>query len=150
MEKSLNPKSLRYFTILLGVYEIIFGCMVGFIPPSAVPWFRGIIMAHIEYTANGVLVIVLGFLVREMRLGPKAFFTWFISLQLGTWLNGTSGLIAGFSGQSSRLLSSINASYPPPHGVGNDVVFIILIFSGISILVGLVLTAVGLQRKYRE
>jgi hypothetical protein len=39
--------SLRRWTLLLGVFQIAVGCMVGFIPPSAVAWFRGIVMAHI-------------------------------------------------------------------------------------------------------
>ena len=58
-------ETLRRWTLLLGVLQITIGCTVGFIPPSAVSWFRGIVMAHIEFTANGVLMIVLGLLVRD-------------------------------------------------------------------------------------
>ena len=46
--------------------------MVGFIPPSAVAWFRGIVLAHIEFTANGILMVAFGFLVKELRLSPAA------------------------------------------------------------------------------
>jgi uncharacterized membrane protein HdeD (DUF308 family) len=53
--------SIRRWTLLLGVLQVTFGCIVGFIPPSAVQWFRGIVMSHIEYTANGVLMIAFGF-----------------------------------------------------------------------------------------
>ena len=63
--------------------------MVGFIPPSAVQWFRGIVMSHIEYTANGVLMIVFGFLLNELRLQRWALILWFATLQVGTWTNGT-------------------------------------------------------------
>lgn len=73
MEKSLQSEKIRHQTLLLGVIQITFGCIVGFIPPDAVPWFRGIVMAHIEFTANGVLLLVLGFLVREKKLGSKTF-----------------------------------------------------------------------------
>ena len=53
-----------------GVLQITVGCLVGFIPPSAVAWFRGIVMAHIEFTVNGVLLVV------------------------GTWANGAAGIAA--------------------------------------------------------
>ena len=79
--------SLRRWTLILGVCQVTVGCLVGFIPPSAVPWFRGIVMSHIEYTANGVLMVAFGFLLKEMRLGPKGLWAWFASLQLGTWTN---------------------------------------------------------------
>ena len=62
-------ETLRRWTLLLGVLQITVGCVVGFIPPSAVAWFRGVVMAHIEFVVNGMLMIVLGLLVREMRLG---------------------------------------------------------------------------------
>ena len=61
--------------------QITVGCIVGFIPPSAVAWFRGIVMAHLEFTANGVLLIAFGFLVRELNLGPAALKVWFAALQ---------------------------------------------------------------------
>ncbi len=81
-----------------GVLQITVGCFVGFIPPPAVAWFRGIVMAHIEFTANGVFMIALGLLVREMRLNPAALLVWFATLQIGTWTNDGAGLIAGFIG----------------------------------------------------
>ena len=59
--------TLRRWTLLLGVLQITVGCLAGLIPPSAVAWFRGIVMAHIEFTINGILVIVFGFLLREIR-----------------------------------------------------------------------------------
>ncbi|MEK7793164.1 MAG: hypothetical protein AAB353_01470, partial [Candidatus Hydrogenedentota bacterium] len=49
--------TLKRWILLLGVLQITVGCAVGFIPPSAVQWFRGIVMAHIEFTANGVLMV---------------------------------------------------------------------------------------------
>lgn len=60
---------IKRWTLLLGVAQVTLGCIVGFIPPTAVEWFRGIVMSHIEFTANGVLMIAFGFLVPEMRLG---------------------------------------------------------------------------------
>lgn len=146
MEKSIHTEKIRYLTLLLGAIQVTFGCIVGFIPPPAVLWFRGIVMAHIEFTANGVLLLVLGFLVREMQLSSKTLWVWFITLQMGTWLNGTSGLIAAFSGQSSKLLSTISTAYPPPRGMENNTVSFVLMISGITVLIGLTLTIVGLIR----
>jgi hypothetical protein len=68
---------LRRWTLILGVAQSTLGCLVGFIPPTAVQWFRGIVMGHIEFTANGVLMIVLGFLVHELRLQSTALKVWF-------------------------------------------------------------------------
>lgn len=137
---------LRRLTLLLGVAQITLGCLVGLLPPTAVPWFRGIVMAHVEYTGNGVLLVVLGLLLPELNLGRAALWTWFASLQLGSWLNGSSALLAGITGRSSRFLSVANAASTPPGGATDLVVTGMLIVVGVSILVGLALTLAGLLR----
>ena len=114
--------ALKRWTLLLGVLQITVGCLVGFIPPSAVAWFRGIVMAHIEFTANGVLVVVFGFLVSELRLSPLVLRVWFATLQIGTWTNGAAGVAAAFLGASSALMPTINEKFPPPHGTEHPVV----------------------------
>ena len=136
--------NLRYWTLLLGVLQITVGCLVGFIPPPAVAWFRGIVMAHIEFTANGVLMVVLGFLVRELRLGPAALKAWFATLQIGTWTNGAAGVAAAFIGASSKLMPTLNEKFPPPHGVDDPVVTNLLLLCGATILAALLLTVYGL------
>ncbi|MDH5311271.1 MAG: hypothetical protein OEY08_15055, partial [Gammaproteobacteria bacterium] len=92
--------SLKRWTLFLGVLQITVGCVVGFIPPPAVEWFRGIVMAHIEFTANGVLMVVFAFVLNEMRLASAALLLWFVTLQIGTWANGTAGVIAALAGSS--------------------------------------------------
>src|SRR6185503_14856836 len=79
---------LRRLVLVGGVAQVLVGCLVGFIPPTAVPWFRGIVMAHIEFTANGVLMVVIGLLARELRLGAATLKIWFWTLLIGTWTNG--------------------------------------------------------------
>jgi hypothetical protein len=138
--------TLRRWTLILGVLQITVGCLVGFIPPPAVAWFRGVVMAHIEFTANGVFVIVLGFLVREMHLNSAALRVWFATLQTGTWTNGGAGLIAGFLGASSKLMPTINEKFPPPHGTDSALVSNTLLVCGVTILVALFLTLYGLIR----
>ncbi len=140
-------ENLRRWTLLLGVLQITVGCMIGFIPPSAVAWFRGIVMAHIEFTANGVLMVAFGFLVRELRLSPMALKLWFGTLQLGTWTNGAAGVMAAFIGTSSPLMSTINEKFPPPHGTDSAIVSASLRVCGVTIMVALLLTLYGLLRS---
>ncbi|MGY6277552.1 hypothetical protein [Methylomonas sp. MgM2] len=135
---------LRRATLALGVLQILFGCLVGFIPPPAVAWFRGIMMAHIEFTANGVLMVVLGLLVHELRLAATTLKVWFVSLQIGTWTNGAAGLAAAFLGSSSELMPTINQRFPPPHGTDSAVVSGLLLVCSLTIVLALVLTVYGL------
>jgi hypothetical protein len=139
--------NLRRWTLLLGVAQVTFGCIIGFIPPTAVSWFRGIVMAHIEFTANGVLMIALGFLVKELGLGPTALWTWFATLQLGTWTNGAAGLAGAFIGASSKLMPTLNEKFPPPGGVDNAIVTGLLQLCGVTIMVALLITIYGLLRS---
>ena len=139
--------NLKRWVLLLGVLQITVGCMIGFIPPSAVTWFRGIVMAHIEFTANGVLMVAFGFLVQELRLSPTALKVWFATLQIGTWTNGSAGLVGAFIGSSSMLMPTINEKFPPPNGVDSAVVTNLLRLCGITIIVALLLTIYGLLRS---
>jgi hypothetical protein len=139
--------TLRRWTLILGVLQITVGCLVGFIPPSAVAWFRGIVMAHIEFTANGVLTIVLGLLVGELRLSPVGLNVWFATLQIGSWTNGGAGLIAAFIGKSSKLMPTITEKFPPPHPGNSALVTNTLLICGVTILIALFLTLWGLIRS---
>ena len=139
--------NLRRWTLILGVLQITVGCVVGFIPPSAVAWFRGIVMAHIEFTANGVLMITFGFLVNELRLSAAALKVWFATLQIGTWANGAAGVAAAFIGASSKLMPTLNEKFPPPHGTDNPIVSGSLKLCGVAIMMSLLLTLYGLWRS---
>ncbi|MEK8082528.1 hypothetical protein [Pseudomonas sp. XK-1] len=137
---------LKHWTLLLGVLQISVGCLVGLIPPAAVEWFRGIVMAHIEFTANGVLMVVFAFLVKEMTLKPIALRCWFVTLQLGTWSNGAAGLAAAFIGRSSPLMPTLNEKFPPPFGTDSLLVSGLLQLCGLTIILALLLTLYGLLR----
>src|SRR5712672_3178600 len=126
--------NLKRWTLILGVLQIIVGCVVGFIPPSAVAWFRGIVMAHIEFTANGVLMIAFGFLVAELYLSPAALKVWFALLQIGTWTNGAAGVAAAFIGASSKLMPTLNEKFPPPNGTDSALVSGSLQICGVTIM----------------
>jgi hypothetical protein len=138
---------LRQWTLVLGVGQITVGCLVGLIPPPAVAWFRGIVMAHVAFTANGVLMIVLGLLVRELRLGASGLKTWFASLQVGTWMNGIAGLLAAFLGASSNFMPMANNQAPPPGGADSYLVSAGLVLCAAAILTALAFTLYGLLRR---
>jgi hypothetical protein len=139
--------NLRRWTLMLGVFQITVGCMIGFIPPSAVAWFRGIVMAHIEFTANGVLMVAFGFLVRELRLSPALLKLWFATLQIGTWTNGTAGVAAAFLGATSKLMPTLTEKFPPPNGTDDPLVTYTLMLCGVTIMIALLLTLFGLLRS---
>jgi len=149
IESDSLKENLRRWTLILGVLQITVGCAVGFIPPPAVAWFRGIVMAHIEFTANGILMIVFGFLIREMRLPAWALWTWFAMLQLGTWTNGAAGVAAGFLGSSSKLMPTLNEKFPPPSGTDHPLVTGSLMVCGVTIMIALLFTLAGLLRARR-
>ena len=138
---------LKRWTLLLGVLQITVGCLIGFIPPPAVQWYRGVVMAHIEFTANGVLMVVFGFLVSELVLNSTALKVWFATLQIGTWTNGAAGVAAAFIGSSSKLMPTLNEKFPPPNGVDSSVVTILLQTCGLTIMLALLLTIYGLLRS---
>ena len=138
---------VRRWTLILGVLQITVGCVIGFIPPSAVAWFRGIVMAHIEFTANGVLMVAFGFLVGELRLSSTAWKVWFAALQVGTWTNGAAGLVGAFVGASSPLMPTINEKFPPPQGTDNPIVSGSLLLCGVTIMLALLITLYGLLRS---
>lgn len=146
MEFENLKANIKRWTLFLGVLQITVGCAVGFIPPSAVEWFRGIVMAHIEFTANGVLMVAFGFLVSQLALRPALLWVWFALLQIGTWTNGASGVVAAFIGSSSTLMPTINEKFPPPNGLDSPLVTGLLQVCGITIMVALLITLYGLLR----
>ncbi|MCO6043572.1 hypothetical protein NG895_06605 [Aeoliella sp. ICT_H6.2] len=146
-ELDFLQERIRRWTLFLGVLQIFVGCSIGFIPPTAVGWFRGIVMAHIEFTANGVLMVVFGLLVRELALGRVGLWAWFVLLQVGTWTNGTAGVIAGFAGASSPLMPTISEKFPPPNGTQNPFVSASLQVCGVTMMLALALTLYGLARR---
>lgn len=136
--------TLRHWTLLLGVLQITVGCFTGLIPPDAVAWFRGIVMAHIEFTVNGILVVVFGLLLKELQLNRAALLAWFATLQIGSWSNGAAGVVAAFSGASSALMPTLNEKFPPPQGIDSALVTGLLQLCGVTIIAALLLTLYGL------
>jgi hypothetical protein len=106
-------------------------------------------MAHIEFTANGVLMVAFGLLLPELQLGARSLTAWFVTLQLGTWFNGLAGVIGAFIGYSSKLMTTINEKFPAPKGLDHPLTTASLMLCGIAIMACLVLTLVGLTQRRR-
>ena len=139
--------NLRRWTLILGVLQITVGCVVGFIPPSAVAWFRGIVMAHIEFTANGVLMVVFGLLVREICLSSEGI--------QGVVRDAANGHVDERSSRSWWRLSSAhrrNSCRRPTRSSRRPTVPTTRLFPaslllcGVTIMVALLLTLYGLLR----
>ncbi len=71
---------------------------------------------------------------------------WFVTLQIGTWTNGAAGVAGAFSGASSPLMPTLNEKFPPPGGIDSATVTSLLQLCGVTIILALVLTLVGLIR----
>jgi hypothetical protein len=104
-------------------------------------------MAHIEFTANGVLMVAFGFLTTELALGSGLLKTWFALLQVGTWTNGAAGVAGAFIGASSKLMPTLNEKFPPPNGTDNPIVTGLLQVCGATIMIALLITLYGLFRS---
>ena len=145
---TLKPlqEQLRRGILIIGVGQVLFGCLVGFVPPTAVSWFRGIVMAHVEFTANGVLMLAIGLLARELRLRAAALRVWFWTLVIGTWTNGAAGIVGAFVGKSSPMMPTLNQAFPAPGGFDSPIVTGLLMVCGVTIVTSLVLSLVGLIR----
>jgi hypothetical protein len=58
-------------------------------------------------------------------------------------------LIAAFAGQSSRLMPTLNETFPAPGGLDSPIVTGILVVCGVTIVAALVLTLAGLAMGSR-
>jgi hypothetical protein len=81
-----------------------------------------------------------------MRLSSGALKAWFVTTQVGTWTNGAAGVVAAFAGASSKLMTTLNEKFPPPAGTDHPLVTGLLMTCGITIMIGLILTLVGLWK----
>jgi hypothetical protein len=135
--------------MIVGLAQVLLGCIVGFIPPPAVLHFRSIVTAHIEFCVNGILLAVLGILTQYMNLSVPLFSILEISAYLGTFCNGGAFLISAFTGFGTKLAPTVNEKFPFPNGVEggySDLMTNCLLVCGITIVTSLVISILGLSR----
>eukprot|EP01031_Cornospumella_fuschlensis_P035779 gene35779-43397_t len=133
--------------IVVGVLQVLVGCLVGLIPPPAVMHFRSVVTAHIEFTANGTLLAVLGLITPYMRLSGPLFTLYELLAYLGTWSNGGAFVVAAFTGSGTKLSPTISEKFPFPNGIEggySDFITSMLLFCAVTVISALALGLVGL------
>ncbi len=133
--------------IIIGVLQVLLGCIVGFIPPPAVLHFRSIVTAHIEFCVNGTLLAVLGILTQYMKLSSTSFTILELTSYTGTFCNGGAFLISAFTGFGTKLAPTVNEKFPFPNGVEggySDLMTNCLIVCGVTVIISLIFAIIGL------
>ena len=133
--------------MVVGVFQVLLGCIVGLIPPPAVLYFRAIVTAHIEFCVNGTLLAVLGILTQYMSLSSGLFAVLELTAYLGTFCNGGAFLISGFTGFGTKLGPTINEKFPAPNGIEggySEAITNCLLVCAVTVIISLILSIIGL------
>jgi hypothetical protein len=141
--------SVQQRLLILGLFQVLVGCIVGFIPPPAVLHFRAVVTAHIEFCVNGTLLAVIGLCVPRMNLSNFMLWLMQATAVVGTFTNGGAFVISAFTGFGTKLGPTINEKFPPPKGIEggySDAITGILMVCGVCMLVCLSIAVVGLVR----
>ena len=134
--------------ILLGVLQVLLGCIVGLIPPPAVLHFRSIVTSHIEFCVNGMLLTLLGLITNYMTLSDTMMVIMEISAYLGTFLNGTAFFVSAFTGFGSPLAPNIHEKSPFPKGTEggySDLMTGMLMTCAVFVICSLIIASIGLM-----
>jgi hypothetical protein len=81
-----------------------------------------------------------------MDLPPALFRLLELLLAVGTWTNGFALLATAFTGVSSPLMPTINASHPPKEVSPHSLCHGLLMTCGVTVWAALALAAVGVAR----
>ncbi len=134
--------------MIMGVFQVLIGCLVGFIPPPAVMHFRSIVAAHIGFCVNGTLLAVLGILTQYMSLSSTMFLILEFMANLGTFCNGSAFFISAFTGFGTKLAPITNEKFPFPNGIEggySDAMTACLMVCGVTIVTSLIISLIGLS-----
>jgi hypothetical protein len=136
--------------LVLGVAQVLLGCLIGFIPPTAVEHFRSLVTSHIEFTANGVMLGVLGLMYPYIRLGSGLLLVMELLAYVGTFSNGGAFVISAFTGSGTPLAVTVHKLFPFPQGLDgpwSHVVTNCLMICGVTTVGALLLALIGLLRS---
>ncbi len=139
--------------LILGVFQVLLGCIIGLIPPPAVIHFRSIVTAHIEFCVNGILLALLGVLTQYMHLSSGALFIMEITAYLGTFCNGGAFVIAGFTGYGTKLAPTVHEKFPFPNGNEggySELITNCLLVCAVTVITSLSLAIVGLATPPKQ
>jgi (hydroxyamino)benzene mutase len=129
--------------IALGVALFFGGLLSGFIIPKLkIP--RMGLTSHLEGTANGTFLIVVGLIWDRLHLGDLWLVVAFWTLVYGTWANWFATLLAGFWGTGN--VTPIAGGGVTGKRVHESIVTAMLIGVAIADVVGVGILFVGLVR----
>lgn len=134
--------------MVIGVFQVLLGCVCGLIPPPAVLHFRAMVTAHIEFCVNGTLLAVLGILTQYMTLSSPLFALLELTAYLGTFCNGGAFVISAFTGFGTKLGPTVNEKFPPPNGTEggySETITNTLLVCAVTVIISLVLSMIGLM-----
>jgi len=129
-----------------GIFLFLLGLLTGLAVPALTNPRMGV-SAHLEGVLNGIFLIILGLIWRELRLTPSAATATFRIALYGTYANWAATLLAAILG-TSRLTPQAGAGYSA--AVWQEV---IVAFGQVSLVVAmlicciLVLTGLSTNRK---
>eukprot|EP01040_Poterioochromonas_malhamensis_P006775 gene6775-7301_t len=130
-----------------GIGQVLLGCLIGLIPPHAVPHFRSLVTSHIEFTANGMLLSIFAIILPYLTLSSNILTLLELTAYLGTFCNGLAFVISGFTGYGTPLASTVHKLFPFPNGIEgpiSDIVTGCLGVCAITIIIALFLVLIGL------
>jgi len=92
-----------------GIFLFLLGLLTGLAVPALTNPRMGV-SAHLEGVLNGIFLIILGLLWRELRLTPRAATATFRIALYGTYANWAATLLAAILG-TSRLTPQAGAGH---------------------------------------
>lgn len=133
--------------LIFGIGMVLFGCIIGLVPPPMVQHFRSLVTSHIEFTSNGMLLCIIAFCMPFLNYGSgmKKFIE--LNAYLGTFFNGFAFLISAVTGFGTALAPTVHEKFPFPHGITgfySEVVTGCLLLCAVTIILALALTFFGL------
>ena len=125
-----------------GVLLFLLGLLTGFVIPAVANPRMGL-TAHLEGVQNGLVLLVIGFVWPELRLGPRLARVTFWLIMYGTFANWATTLLAAIFGTGA--MSPQTAAGFQGTQVEEAIVTVGFISLGIAIVAGTVIVLWGLR-----
>eukprot|EP01012_Entosiphon_sulcatum_P045085 TRINITY_DN60033_c0_g1_i1.p1 TRINITY_DN60033_c0_g1~~TRINITY_DN60033_c0_g1_i1.p1 ORF type:complete len:153 (+),score=22.91 TRINITY_DN60033_c0_g1_i1:41-499(+) len=140
---------MEHLLLVLGVLQVLTGCILGLIPENQWTLYRYAVTAHLEFTANGVLLIALGYVSTKISLPSVLGPVFWLTSVVGTWINGLAFVYGAIYGELTELAPKANseigaAARAKLTGQSGQVVTGMLTICGVCIITSLFLALLGL------
>lgn len=141
----MRQETVKRWLLFTGLLMLLQGCVLSFPPREVWAHYRSLITFHIESMVNGILLLAFAFVSTEMDLSPMLWTAFFVSAQLGTWMNGTPFIIAAYTGSYIEL--SPHASSGAPVTTWSPILKNMLLVCAIFIILSFILALFGVWKK---